>query len=100
MSTRGPAGESLIACCNNFLAAAQSGDAKYGHIDKADMARVIDECNAAMSWLKEKQALQGSIPKHEVQASTRRPFMFTSPPRHDLCPSKSLSYSAFPFLTS
>mmetsp|Transcript_35480 Transcript_35480/g.100452 ORF Transcript_35480/g.100452 Transcript_35480/m.100452 type:complete len:803 (+) Transcript_35480:247-2655(+) len=66
MSTRGPAAETLVACCNSFIALAKSGDAKYAHIPAEDLAKVVDECNVALTWIQEKQALQESMPKHEV----------------------------------
>uniref|UniRef100_A0A061S331 Heat shock 70kDa protein 4 n=1 Tax=Tetraselmis sp. GSL018 TaxID=582737 RepID=A0A061S331_9CHLO len=66
MSTRGPAAERLLACCNKFAGLASGGDPKYAHISDEEKGRVIEECQKASEWLREKQALQESLPKHEV----------------------------------
>lgn len=66
MSSRGPAAESLAAACEGFIRQAESVEKKYEHISAEDKAKVVSECQAAMAWLKEKQGLQETMPKHEV----------------------------------
>jgi len=65
-SSRGPKAESLAAACKGFIRQAESAEEKYAHIAAEDKAKVVEECQAAMKWLKEKQALQETLPKHEV----------------------------------
>ncbi|CAM6092206.1 unnamed protein product [Calypogeia fissa] len=60
---RGPAVLELRYCINSFREAAQSKDPKYDHIDAAEKAKVIAECNKAEDWLKEKKQLQDPLPK-------------------------------------
>lgn len=67
-SSRGPKAESLAAACKGFIRQAESAEEKYAHIAAEDKAKVVEECQAAMKWLKEKQALQETLPKHEVSS--------------------------------
>ncbi|GAB4818888.1 hypothetical protein N2152v2_005934 [Parachlorella kessleri] len=53
----------LRAAAQRYLAAARSGEAKYAHIEQAEKDRVVQECEAALRWLDEKEALQKSLRK-------------------------------------
>ena len=66
MSTRGPAGEALVAACESYIARAKADDPLLAHIEASEKAKVQDECSVAMTWLKEKQAMQDKMVKHEV----------------------------------
>jgi len=51
----------LTNSANGFLA--MCGDEDHAHIDAADLEKITKECNDALSWLNEKQALQASTAK-------------------------------------
>lgn len=51
----------LTSSANGFLA--MCGDEDHAHIDAADLEKITKECNDALSWLNEKQALQASTAK-------------------------------------
>eukprot|EP00270_Netrium_digitus_P013017 TRINITY_DN4290_c0_g1_i1.p1 TRINITY_DN4290_c0_g1~~TRINITY_DN4290_c0_g1_i1.p1 ORF type:complete len:899 (+),score=285.06 TRINITY_DN4290_c0_g1_i1:317-3013(+) len=60
---RGPAITALNYCISSFRDAAISRDTKFDHVDAGDKQKVIEECNKAEAWLKEKQQLQAQLPK-------------------------------------
>eukprot|EP00475_Leptophrys_vorax_P044321 TRINITY_DN8840_c0_g1_i1.p1 TRINITY_DN8840_c0_g1~~TRINITY_DN8840_c0_g1_i1.p1 ORF type:complete len:844 (+),score=72.22 TRINITY_DN8840_c0_g1_i1:85-2616(+) len=63
--TRGPALQSLQYCIGSFREAALSTNALYDHIDPADKAKVVEECNAAESWLRTKLFEQQQLTKKQ-----------------------------------
>ncbi|KAF6140997.1 hypothetical protein GIB67_006626 [Kingdonia uniflora] len=63
-SERGPSTDQLRYCITSFRDAAISNDPKFDHIDVVDKQKVISECVEAEGWLREKQQLQDSLPKH------------------------------------
>ncbi|KAF6172862.1 hypothetical protein GIB67_035416 [Kingdonia uniflora] len=65
-SERGPAIDQLTYCISSFREAALSNDTKFDHIDIAEKQKVINECSAAETWLREKIQQQESLQKYST----------------------------------
>ncbi|GLJ18034.1 hypothetical protein SUGI_0318230 [Cryptomeria japonica] len=61
---RGPAIRQLEHCFTSYREAAISTDPKFDHIDVAEKQKVVNECNDAEQWLKDKRQQQDLLPKH------------------------------------
>eukprot|EP01018_Ginkgo_biloba_P024220 Gb_38311 [translate_table: standard] len=61
---RVPAISSLVYCINSYREAALSKDSKFDHIEPADKQKVVNECNDADAWLRDKKQQQDTLPKH------------------------------------
>uniref|UniRef100_A0A0C9S4G3 TSA: Wollemia nobilis Ref_Wollemi_Transcript_13942_3262 transcribed RNA sequence n=1 Tax=Wollemia nobilis TaxID=56998 RepID=A0A0C9S4G3_9CONI len=61
---RGPLITSLEYCINSYRDAALSKDPKFDHIDVGDKQKVLNECNDAEHWLREKRQQQDLLPKY------------------------------------
>ncbi|DBB16364.1 hypothetical protein WJX82_007687 [Trebouxia sp. C0006] len=55
----------LRETAHHYASQASSSDPKLAHIASADKQKVLDECQAALGWLEEKQNLQDSMKKTE-----------------------------------
>lgn len=62
-SSRGGAAAKLRAQCERYLAVV--GEARYAHIDPAELAKVADEAQKALAWLGEKEAAQANLNKYD-----------------------------------
>eukprot|EP00761_Pharyngomonas_kirbyi_P012330 gb/GECH01012357.1/.p1 GENE.gb/GECH01012357.1/~~gb/GECH01012357.1/.p1 ORF type:complete len:824 (+),score=230.29 gb/GECH01012357.1/:1-2472(+) len=62
---RDEAAEALMASVNKYRADASSGDEKYSHIEQKDKDSIIEKCNNAEQWLRQKLDEQSKIPKTE-----------------------------------
>ena len=62
---RPAAAAALRQRCQTYLDAARGGDAKLAHLSAEEMAQVIAESEAALTWLNEKEALQAAASKYE-----------------------------------
>lgn len=61
---RGPAIGQLEHCFTSYRDAAVSADPKFDHIEIAEKQKVVNECNDAEQWLKDKRQQQDLLPKH------------------------------------
>uniref|UniRef100_A0A0D6QZA2 Uncharacterized protein n=1 Tax=Araucaria cunninghamii TaxID=56994 RepID=A0A0D6QZA2_ARACU len=61
---RVPLISSLEYCITSYRDAALSKEAKFDHIDVGDKQKVLNECNDAENWLREKRHQQDLLPKY------------------------------------
>lgn len=66
-----PAVNSLRQSVHSYMAFATSEAAQYAHIDAADKATVLKECETTLSWIDEKEALQ------KLQPATADPVLLS-----------------------
>merc|ERR1712078_802624 len=64
--SRGPACAALRESCARCKAMAHSDEEKYSHISAEDRAKVEAECDRALTWLDEKEALQAGMQKTDA----------------------------------
>merc|ERR1712159_206187 len=64
--SRGPACAALRDSCARCKAMAHSDEEKYSHISAEDRAKVEAECDRALTWLDEKEALQAGMQKTDA----------------------------------
>jgi molecular chaperone DnaK (HSP70) len=57
--------QALTGTIQNYRAAAENPGDKYGHIAAEQLAKICAACNDLESWLSEKKAEQGKLPKTE-----------------------------------
>ena len=69
-AAREPAAAALRRAADQLLAAAS--DAKYAHIEAAQLGKLRDEANAALTWLADKSAQQAKLAKTDAPALLSR----------------------------
>ena len=69
-AAREPAAAALRRAAESLLAAAS--DAKYAHIEAAQLSKLRDEANAALTWLADKSAQQAKLSKTDAPALLSR----------------------------
>lgn len=57
--------DALSGTISNYRGAAENPGDKYSHIAADKLAKIVSSCNELESWLAEKKAAQGSLPKTE-----------------------------------
>lgn len=68
--SRPKAAAALREVTNDFITKAQSGDAKYAHIDAKDLESVVEKAATHASWLDNQMAKQAERPKNVNPAMT------------------------------
>ncbi|KAK9813890.1 hypothetical protein WJX73_003481 [Symbiochloris irregularis] len=61
--SRGPAATALENAAQHYLQLVEANKPAHSHISKEDKDKVVSECNAALSWLQQKQDLQAGLRK-------------------------------------
>ncbi|TKY64506.1 Heat shock 70 kDa protein 14 [Spatholobus suberectus] len=61
---RGTIIEQFSYCINSYREAAMSNDPKFDHIDINEKQKVLNECDEAENWFREKHQQQKSLPKY------------------------------------
>lgn len=64
-AARPAAAEGMKQMCNQYLALATGGDARFAHIAADEMQKVADECQKALTWLAEKESAQAGMNKYD-----------------------------------
>lgn len=62
---RGEWSAALAGTISNYKTAAQNPGEKYGHISPDKLGKIVAECDKIMEWLKDMEAKQAGMAKHE-----------------------------------
>lgn len=62
---RPAAAAALRRMCNEYIGTARGGDARYAHLTQEELDKVVNESEAALAWLDEKEGLQKAAPAYE-----------------------------------
>jgi heat shock protein 4 len=62
---RGEWSTALAGTISNYKTAAQNPGEKYGHISPDKLGKIVAECDKTMAWLKDLEAKQAGMAKHE-----------------------------------